>query len=237
MADLKEYIRLRRAKDFPIYHIQFSHQHNLCWSLIRPYSYSCVPKFRGNLFSMDACIHWFGLERKGATGCFEYDSEVLGFTLDSMTIQSFYRSFSDISDREWSVFDLLFDVDIWNDPFYLIATFNCGNEEKSIIEHELWHCFYHIFPEYRKEIIAEVKKTKGIKRFINHLLKNGYAFDRIEDELQAYAQDTFEFMDKKVVNKATINFGEKIRKIGRSYVVAKIDNLFDDYIKTETIRI
>lgn len=224
-------IKLRKAKSYPVYHVLFPDQHTMCYTMLRPQEHYEGFKHRNKIFTWDDYIKWYALERDGAEGYFAYDREVLGFNMPDTSLRVFFNKFSGITDRELELKKVLKLFGAWkNKSFYLLAT--CTKDEKGVLNHEIYHSIYYLFPEYKKEVKCLVTKYSGLRSFENNLIKSsGYNPAVIIDEFQAYSLDSFSVSGLNLkITKAMKEFRKDLRKVIKKYLPNGPDGFFDKWL-------
>jgi hypothetical protein len=192
-------------------------------SFVRMQEFYESPKFKGKYFTLEQYMDYWSKEF--GKGSFTYPSVWNGFNLPGKVLSDWWDSFdNDRRDREKAVLDKITDlmikenITIGNmDKIYIIGTHN-GKYCNRIIEHELAHALYCLYPEYRKscqELLRKVSK-KDYRDAKKILIRKGYCKKMIDDELQAYFSTDTKNRELIESRKEFVNnfrdFKEKIRK-------------------------
>lgn len=224
-------LKLRKAKDHPVYHVLFPDQHTMCYTMLRPQEHYEGVKHRNKVFTWDEYIKWYALDREGAEEYFTYDRNVCGFNIPDTFLRVFFNKFPNKTDRELELYKLLKMFGVWKSKnFYLLAT--CTKDKKEALNHEIYHSIYYLFPNYKKEVKDLIYRYNGLKSFENSLIKGaGYNPAVIMDELQAYALDSFVVNSFKLnVTKAMKEFKKELKKIVKKYIPKGTDGFFNEWL-------
>lgn len=189
----------------------FENRKDITSTLLRFQEYYESPKFRGKIFSLDEFKKWYVKNSASGkkTGNFTYYRDWGGFNIPSYIFKDFRKGrFNPLSQKEQKVIDIL---KIVREPFYVIGIFKKHKKIFSLLDHELKHGLFYTNSDYRNAVQAILAKF-NLKKINSKLEKKGYHSDVWLDEIQAYANDSSEYiryqiskparkMLKKVYNK------------------------------------
>jgi hypothetical protein len=173
-------------------------------SFVRMQEFYESPKFKGKYFTLEQYMDYWS--REFGKGSFTYPSVWNGFNLPGKVLADWWDRFdNDRRYREKVVLEkitdlmqkerkgsILFPGEIRRfsdqmEKIYIIGAHK-GKDSSRIIEHELSHALYYLYPEYRKscqKLLKGVSK-KDYRDAKKELINQGYCKKVIDDELQAY---------------------------------------------------
>lgn len=186
---------------------------------IQEFYESPFKNIRGKKFSMMEFQKLYS--EKYGYGFFTYPKDWEGFNIPCNVINTFrdvmWRSLDD-----WNEYDDVFDIIVSKiedkymngEQYYIIGS---KGTDKSVIDHEVAHAFYYLYPKYKKEVDKIINTIpERLKKKINSwLISAGYSKNVLKDEIQAYLSSDDIF--------------------GRFDVSEKEKNLLDKFIKKITI--
>jgi hypothetical protein len=118
---------------------------------------------------------------------FSYFADVTGYNIPGSVVRHFFDVFAhQLNDREFELKQMIQPALDHRDPFYLIGTYEDGQEDNTVTHHEFAHAFYYLNPTYREEtrkLVLDYPKYEAIE---TKLLDMGYSEDHVIDEAQAY---------------------------------------------------
>jgi hypothetical protein len=198
-------MKLRKAKNYPIYHLLAPDRHTVCYTMMR-----IVESDGGGSFDLDEYIEWYALKAPFAKGYFGYDREWSGCAIDKKMLVGFRNNFKDFTGREKKLYRLLRMSGAWRrKDFVLLLTFD-GDKFNSL-RHEIYHALYYLIPEYKELVGVLVEKSPNLNSFKRTLIRHTYPEDNLDDELQAYALDEFKTTSFRLpVTKAMQKFREDL---------------------------
>jgi hypothetical protein len=194
-----------------IYVLSFETQYELCMSLVRMQEFYESPKFKGRYFTLEQYMDYWCKEF--GDGAFTYTTTWNGFNLPGKVIYDWIQKFDEPYDRRKESCDgtktlrdrevyflkqikklmdkeMGFTLDDDLEKIYVIGTHknDRAKDRRQVIEHELAHAMYYLYPEYRrgcKKLLKSISKREywEVK---NALIREGYVKNVIDDELQAY---------------------------------------------------
>jgi len=166
-------------------------------SFVRMQEFYESPKFKGKYFTLEEFIDYWANNWGG--GYFDYLSRWHGFNLPSNVIEAWKDVFSlrddgSFRDKEIAILNSIQKAvkkeKLGDSKYYVIGVHKESSlaSRQEIIEHELAHAFYYLYPEYKrmvKKMLKEVPK-KMFRKAKKTLLDLGYGANVLEDEMQAY---------------------------------------------------
>ena len=194
--------KVRRAKDYPIFHIVAPNQHILGMMFMRFQEHyeSSSSKLRDKYFTWEEAMNFFALKCPDAVGHFHYIEEVRGYNVPGNHIQQVGLGFRDLTKAESKLIELLqkegFNM-LGDEPSYVIASYQPSTTEEKIGDatwHELCHALFYCNEDYRKVVKRIVRKYEraGHLKGIHKILKEqGYSPVVYLDEVHAYALDNY----------------------------------------------
>lgn len=188
---MKKAFKLKEVKP-RIFLLEFSDEYDMCMYFLRYQEYyeSPSPKFRDHSFEILDFMKWYS--KAFGKGAFTYPIDWSGFNFPGDTIQKVWDL--GIVDKN------LYDYEMrevsreckrkTSEPFYIIGVTK-GN---GALHHEIAHGYFYLYPEYKKEMTALVKKlpTDARKAFELYLKDVGYTPKVYVDEIQANMATTEE---------------------------------------------
>ena len=179
-----------------VYCLTYDTRYNLCMSFVRIQEFYESQRFKGKYFTLEDFMDYWSLEF--GNGSFDYPSRWSGFNFPGKVLDNWISLFtvSNLRDKE----NILVNKILRKSKFdlkdiYVIGTHkdNKTKERNDIIEHELAHAMYCIYPKYKQscdKLISTLKSTKwGMVKYVQtagRLKDMGYCDDVIDDEIQAY---------------------------------------------------
>jgi hypothetical protein len=113
---------------------------------------------------------------------FNYYSKWTGFNIPGEVVRKFFDVFKlDLWNKEKRLMEILGNLLISNNRFYLVATYKTGD-----IRHEVAHGYYYFDEEYKQRMDYIADKSPTAARFKKALLADGYRQEGLNDEVQAY---------------------------------------------------
>ena len=162
-----------------IFHLIFPSAHLTCRTMVRFAEHFEGVKFRKKIFSLRQFKRWYTHHK----GIFSYYDDWGGFNIPSYVFDSFKTgSFDPLSYGEKDVLSQLPP----DGTYYVIAS---GQEDSTVIRHEMAHACYYLNEKYRQEANRITQNLPGIDKVKRQLLFMGYHPEVIDDELHAYAGD------------------------------------------------
>jgi hypothetical protein len=209
-----ELYRVRKG----IYAVKVDEQYQRAMLFLRYQEYYESPykQFQGKNFDIFEFMDFYRKDR--GVGCFTYTRDWSGYNIPSDSLNKCIKGVFDVKvtttpydshmfDIKWSITE---DIKTYRYPdpskekFYLIGV---DKVEGDIMDHEIAHAMFYLYPEYKKEMTALVRalpasKFKGLKKI---LLDLGYREKVIDDEIQAFmstglwdAMHDLKFKDKEL---------------------------------------
>ena len=186
-----------------IYVLTFDTQYDVCMSFVRMQEFYESPKFRGKYFTLEEFIDYWAINWGG--GYFDYLSRWHGFNLPSNVIEAWKDIFwlgdnGSFREKEKAILNSIHKAlkkeKMEDSKYYVIGVHKESSlvSRQEIIEHELAHALYYLYPEYKraaKKMLKEVPK-KTFRKAKKALLDLGYGANVLEDEMQAYFS-TYEY--------------------------------------------
>lgn len=171
------------------------------------------PQFRGKTFCIFDYMEWYSRTHHNN---FSYAADWTGFNFPFKVVESlydkmltkyvYYTSYDvvmmDIIDEVRQALNLKYGPKdkkgVSKAKAYIIGV---SGLDTSTFDHEMCHAFYHIYPNYKKEVDAITKNIKPAhyNRMCKNLKDMGYTEQVFNDEIQAYTcidSDYFEFNHK-----------------------------------------
>jgi len=145
---------------------------------------STSDKFRNKPFKIKDYKKWYineGPTYENNNNKFTYHIDWVGFNIPSEVIIKCRENIPD-----YNIYDQIMDKIIQKigiDKFYLIGAENLQN--LSILDHELAHAFYYLYPEYKSEMNKYLDFVDNAT--IEQIYKLGYSKETAIDELHAYS--------------------------------------------------
>jgi len=180
-----------------VYVLTFDTQYELCMSFVRMQEFyeSDSSKFRGKYFTVEDYMDYWASEF--GRGLFDYPARWNGFNLPSNAIRKWYHLFSDdLRQKELQICNSIRDCQrqdgiICSSKKYYVIGLHKQQSRASrdeVIEHEVAHALYYLYPSYKRQANALIKKLpkKVYDEAEKRLLRFGYAKKVIKDEIQAY---------------------------------------------------
>lgn len=205
-----------------VYIDTYDTQYDLCMSFLRVQEFYESPKFKGRYFTLEEFMDWWSFSESKIKGSFDYPIRWDGFNIPGEVILDWLLNCDEdtLSNKEIAWLNRLakkfkVKMDDANKAFVFytllkdklkgIYLIGCHRQKgskstKKVIDHELAHAFYTLYPEYKASCIKlltemELKDDDYLIRrcVYDNLIKMGYHKDVIEDETQAYFStgDTF----------------------------------------------
>jgi hypothetical protein len=165
-----------------IVHLIFKSQYALADVFMRFSEYYESPKFRNQNFTRIAFQNWF----KKQYGK-DYHVAWAGFNIPSSVLTApMFKNRSKLVKSEIQF--LNFFKRFKNSKIYIIGSYEDKDDkedQENTKDHEICHGLYYIYPEYKKEVDAEIAKY-DVKPIELQLKLNGYCNEVIYDEINAY---------------------------------------------------
>lgn len=180
-----------------VYCLMYDTGYDLCMSFVRIQEFYESPFYKGKYFTLEDFMDYWSLNF--GEGCFDYTASWAGFNFPGKVLEnwiSVFESFENFREKE----NILIGKILRKSKFdlkdiYIIGTHkeNKMKERKEIVEHELAHAMYYLYPKYKQscnKLISTLKSTKwGMVKYeqtAGRLKDMGYCDDVIDDEIQAY---------------------------------------------------
>jgi hypothetical protein len=176
-----------------VFLFEFSDEYDLSMHFLRYQEFYESPslKFRGKAFALLDYMDWYA--HKFGHGAFTYTRDFGGYNIPGETIAEVQetgvpdfnrydlamdKAYHEVGDR------LVKQGDRTYRPFYIIGTL----KDHGVLNHELSHAFFYLYPEYRKEMTGLVRALpKRSRRKINKWLKGHCYCPKVYiDETVAY---------------------------------------------------
>ena len=147
---------------------------------------SSSSKFRGKAFTIFDFMKWYSKEF--GDGAFTYTTDWAGFNIPGSVIADmlWQHGILDPNDYDKTMEEIWEECNKKSEDgrFYLIGV----SDEGQVLEHEISHGYFYLYPEYKKEMTKLVKALpKEIKTKMKSTLKSmGYTKEVYVDEMQAY---------------------------------------------------
>jgi len=172
-----------------IYSLTYEDNYDLCMSLVRLQEFYESPKFKGLYFTLEEYIDYWS--RDFGNGAFTYPVSWSGFNIPGRIIKNWIALFGQgMRQRELELITILLEnVSLSSfEQSYFIFVAKDNKHLDFTIQHEIAHGMYSIDKEYRKDVNNLLSKVAISTRDNSgkHLLKMGYEYGFIDDELQAY---------------------------------------------------
>lgn len=172
-----------------IVQVDFKTQRELSETFIRIQEHYESPKFRGEVFTLGEFRDWYSRENGG----FTYYTDWAGFNIPSHILKPFRTGiFDPLSEKEKALLEKLPDR---LDPYYVIGTFNGGQED--VLEHEICHGLYYIDEDYRDSVNRLLCRCKNLKAIEKFVLDTGYHEAVLMDEVHAYISAHHKYLRAK----------------------------------------
>jgi len=116
---------------------------------------------------------------------FTYLDDWDGFNVPGEVVEEFFETFSDLTEKELWLKEILGEYLKSGEMFYLIGVHDDGCAQ----EHEVAHAFWYLYPEYKRRMKKAVKETftpKVIEGMKKRLTQMGYDKAVLDDEVNAY---------------------------------------------------
>jgi len=209
----------------------YDNRYDLCMSFVRIQEFYESPQFKGKYFTLEEFIDWWSFSESKIKGSFDYPIRWNGFNIPGEVILNWLYECDEeiLRDKEIALLNRLAKklkvkvggvtaayvfYALLKDKLKGIYVIGChkqkGNKyKKEIIDHELAHAFYTLYPKYKtscKKLLTAMGRNKDdkiIKECVyDNLVKIGYHDSVIEDEMQAYFStgDDFGIWSKFVDN-------------------------------------
>jgi hypothetical protein len=190
-------MKIEKDIAFPhIYVLTFETRYELCMSMVRFQEFyeSDSTAFRGKYFTLEQYMDYWA--KKFGKGEFTYTKTWNGFNVPGSVFFEWFQMFGiEVRSREQRVLDAIDELmnkegvqDIGE--VYIIATHRqeCDEDRDDIIEHEVAHALYTLYPQYRKECLSLLRGIAKNSRANakKTLTKMGYGRPVHNDEMQAY---------------------------------------------------
>jgi len=167
---------------YPIYLLSFDTDYLAAATFLRFQEHYESPKFRDQIFDLEAYMDWYAAERDG----FTYFDDWSGFNLPDRVLDAFLAGrFDPLTRKEKALLDLFRKVP---KPFYVIGA---AKGETDTMAHEIVHGLFYVRPDYREEVVACLKRFEWSKVW-RILAKTGYDPSVFDDEINAYCLTGFE---------------------------------------------
>jgi hypothetical protein len=177
-----------------VYLVLADTQYAICSIFVRPQEFyeSPLTGIQGNFFTLENFMDLYAESRyhKG----FSYFEDWAGFNIPGHVLKNFYSMFNhDFSNKE----NLLFTcIDSYRKyltpeeeikPYYVIGAYG-KKIDKSVLDHEISHAYWYLYPEYLDEMKSNLKKISSDTKdaIIGKLLAMGYDSATMDDEICAY---------------------------------------------------
>jgi hypothetical protein len=169
-----------------ILHLEFPNQYELCSSMMRIQEFYESPshKIFRKRFSIQDCMDEYATRH----GNFTYFTDHLGFNIPGSVLQKFYETFTNFTNKEDIIFNILQCILNIGDC-YLIATSKLDRE--GYFEHEMAHACYYMDTMYWEQVNEmNARLFEDDEKYYNNLCigleKGGYREDMFQDEINAY---------------------------------------------------
>ena len=189
--------KIKRIKPLRLWHVIFEKQTDMTLSFLRVQEYCESPKFRNKQFDLDEYIQWYSEKYKQA---FDYHIQVGAHNIPGDKFEEFMIAHEDdnmLSVKERKILNRLWDkigsTVFVEETFYIIATCKNLPDHNGYFDHEFRHGLFYLLPEYRRDILAVLKKyttNRDVKKFRNALAKD-YGTNVLYDEVHAYALTSY----------------------------------------------
>lgn len=186
-----------------IFLFTFDDQYDMAMSFVRIQEFYESPKFKGKYFTLEEFMDYWA--KKHGHDTFDYPVKWGGFNVPGDILSEWYRKFLSVEyvvslrSREKKIMDMLLErlteaLPLLN--IYVIAA--CKANGSEVIEHELAHAFYRLYPEYKKWCDKALKNISSKVRsdICKSLSSVGYTKKVFNDEMQAYFSVTSNFKRK-----------------------------------------
>lgn len=185
-------IKSKIIKPLPLLHVSFHNQIDMTLSFLRVQEYYESPKFRNRVFELEQYIEWYS-NRNSKPRAFDYITQVGGTNVPGNVFRRWQQKTSEQSKFSPKELCLINEVNNYfgenSEHFYLIGTSECMSSDTSYLAHELRHAMFHLIPEYRSDILGELKnfRLRGLrKKLLGNKNDAGYHPSVIDDEIHAY---------------------------------------------------
>ncbi len=163
-----------------IYILEFKNQYELASTFLRFQEHYESPKFQGKIFTLKEFKKWYTKER----GKFSYYQDWSGFNIPSDVLKPFYKGkFNPLSKKEKQFLNLFRQE---KTKFYIIGLYVNVPRKSELLKHEIAHALFYTVPEYKKEVLKEIRKYDTSKLKQSLLKTAGYSESVLEDETNAY---------------------------------------------------
>jgi hypothetical protein len=194
-----------------IYHLRFPNAYLMNASLIRIQEHYESPRFKNKVFTLEQFMDWWA----ELNGKFDYFTEVRGMNFPSSVFDKFYAGkFDPLTKKERKILSYFRRK---KHEFYIVATYG----DRSTLNHEIAHGFYYLLPEYKEEMLAELRgyDETAMQRFLRG---SWYSRALYKDEIHAYLVEGMNAIDKYGFTKKDWErlkkLSRRMRKIFRRYL-------------------
>jgi len=175
-----------------LYHAKFLTQYEMCMTMLRLQEFYESPykEIKGKYFEVEEYMDRYVKD----LGKFTYCEVWNGFNVPGQAINDFLKiHMPGLRPRENMLFnnlEKLYSNFCINPDYYFIATVN-----DNVIMHETAHAYYYLKPKYKQEIDNLISKIPSNYKSIYYkqLLKKGYCKEVLDDEIQAYFLDSYNY--------------------------------------------
>ena len=206
-----------------VFVVAYDNQYDLCMSFVRVQEFYESQRFKGKYFTLEEYMRYWA--KDFGNGSFNYPSLWNGFNVPGKVIGKWNNLFSkheELRDLEYDLLDLL-EEEVVEKGYSIRDVYVIGvhteegeGEREEVIEHELAHALYCLYPEYQKSWKKLLKKMSKKKygSISNTLTKMGYGKNVLNDEIQAYLSTGLDRLGKDI--RFQNNFNEFREKIGKN---------------------
>jgi len=174
--------------------LTFENCYELAMSFVRFQENYESPEFRNKYFTLEEFMDYWAREQ--GKGSFDYPVRWSGFNIPGKILKDWVNHYG-ITEREKEeeLLDKIltrYDFEELSD-IYIVGVSKDSPNRKRIVDHEVAHAMYTLYPKYKKscsKLLTKLRSTpvgdliyKGMEE---ELLKMGYCEEVIEDEMQAY---------------------------------------------------
>lgn len=204
-----------------IFLITFMDSYELAMHFLRAQEFyeSPNPDFKDSQFKLLDYIDWYSKEHDGV---FSYAKDWIGFNVPGTVLNKLYNpaktTIPDENDRDRFMAHLhALLTSISQGPhYYLLGTVK---KDLGTLKHEMAHALYHTDATYREEQIDHIISMQGDieNKLKNVLHSEGYDWEVIDDELQAYlgtgaSDEVIKAVGRKEWNKIAKPFEKTFKK-------------------------
>lgn len=178
---------IRKAREYPIFHVKAKKTHTLGMHFMRYQEFVEGEGFIGTPFTWEEYMDWYALKRPGATGEFTYLQDISGYNLSSIQIKEGYVSLPQKTEAEKRLYTSLHLMGAFKQNSSIVGT----SEEDEALIHELCHAFYQLDEEYYLRVNSIIDKYHNKLKTLKKRLLTVYTKEDLYNELQAYALENY----------------------------------------------